>query len=621
MSKFENDSKTSEKIYFNLINSILDIIVELDLDLKIIFINPQVNDVFGYIPEEIIGEKSTDFIHQDDVSKVVGLIKEGIKTRELIAVNFRIRHRKGNYIPVSAKGRVVEYENQTKIVAVFRDIIKEQETEQKLKGSDRRYREIIENIEDGYFETDLKGIFVYVNDYICKYLGISREKLLGKSYTYFLDKNTIGDVFNTFNKVYTENLPKGTIESQVIRNDGIKRRFDGRFYLKYDSHGNKIGFYGFTRDITERKKMEQDLKESERKFRSIFVSIPDLFFLVSKDSTILEFSGKHEDLYIPSEQFLGKKMIDVLPEDVSDLFKNAVTQTLSTKTPQIIEYSLIIGDFLRYYEARHLYFNENAIAIFIRNITERKNAEEKQKLSETKYKEAYDRAELYKDLLYHDINNILSNIKLSIDISENYLGKPGKERDIKNLYELIREQFRRGSKLIENVRKLSNLEKVEKSLKSVDVNKVLKDTINFVQKSLQSRDIIIKIEVLKKKIFAHANELLIDVFYNILINAVNYNENVKIEILIKVSRESKNSIKYIKFEFIDNGIGISDKRKEVIFQERFSHERGSKGMGFGLTLVKKIIESYNGEIWIEDKLEGDYSQGSNFVFLIPEAEK
>ena len=73
-------------------------------------------------------------------------------------------------------------------------------------------------------------------------------------------------------------------------------------------------------------------------------------------------------------------------------------------------------------------------------------------------------------------------------------------------------------------------------------------------------------------------------------------------------------------EFIDNGIGISDKRKEIIFQEGIESEKGTKGMGFGLSLVKKIIDKYNGKIWIEDRIKGDYTKGSNFVILIPMAE-
>ena len=99
MCKFENDSRAPEKKYFNLINSILDIIVELNLDFIISFINSQVYDVLGYSPDELIGKKATDFIHQDDMLKIVETFGKGIKTREIITQNFRIRHKKGNYIP------------------------------------------------------------------------------------------------------------------------------------------------------------------------------------------------------------------------------------------------------------------------------------------------------------------------------------------------------------------------------------------------------------------------------------------------------------------------------------------------------------------------------------------
>lgn len=372
---------------------------------------------------------------------------------------------------------------------------------------DKRYREIIENIEDGYFEVDLQGNYTYVNDYICRYLGFSKKQLIGKSYTSMLNKKTYKEVYEIFNLVYKKNLPKGTFESKVIRNDGQERTFEGTFYLRYDTSGKKVGFYGFTRDISEKKIVEEKIKESVQKLKK----------------------------------------------------------------------------------------------------------------SEEKYREAYNRAELYKDLFYHDINNILSNIKLSISISEKYLDEPGKEREIKDLYKLIKGQFDRGAKLITNVRKLSNLENLEKSLKSVKAIKILEEAIKFVQNSRSLKDINIRIITSEKKIITRANEFLIDIFDNLLINAVNYNENPKKEVLIKISRQTKVNIGYVKFEFIDNGIGISDKRKELIFQEGFSEEKGSKGMGFGLTLVKKIIESYKGEIWIEDRVKGDYSHGSNFVFLIPEA--
>ncbi|MFW9824798.1 MAG: PAS domain S-box protein, partial [Candidatus Thorarchaeota archaeon] len=387
-----------EMKYFNLINNILDVIVELDLGYKITFINPQVYDVFGYTSEEVIGESSLDYIHPDDVSRTVEAIEKGIETREIISIELRIKNIDKNYIPVSAKGYLVEYDDQIKIIAALRDITDIKKAQQNLLESDKNYKEIIENMEDGYFEVDLKGSFTYVNDYICKFLGISKNGLLGRSYEIILEKNTINDVYQNFNYVYENELPKGTFESQVIRNDGTKRIFEGSFYLKYDSSGKKIGFYGFTRDITEKKLVEKTIKESEEKFRTIFNSIPDLFFLVDQDSVILEFSGKQEDLYVPPKEFLRKKMINVLPSDVGKLYKTAIDKVLSSGKPQVAEYHLMIGNKKKYFEARHLLFAKDRIAIFIRNITEKKEVIEQLKQSEEKYREAFNRAELYKDL-------------------------------------------------------------------------------------------------------------------------------------------------------------------------------------------------------------------------------
>ena len=84
-------------------------------------------------------------------------------------------------------------------------------------------------------------------------------------------------------------------------------------------------------------------------------------------------------------------------------------------------------------------------------------------------------------------------------------------------------------------------------------------------------------------------------------------------------KEQELEQKYIKMEFMDNGIGIPDARKQVIFQKGFKKTSDVMGLGIGLSLVKKIIDSYKGEIWVEDKVKEDYTKGSNFVLLIPEA--
>ena len=68
---------------------------------------------------------------------------------------------------------------------------------------------------------------------------------------------------------------------------------------------------------------------------------------------------------------------------------------------------------------------------------------------------------------------------------------------------------------------------------------------------------------------------------------------------------------------MDNGFGISDARKEFIFQRRHDNLNEGKGLGFGLSVVKKVIEGYNGKLLVEDRIKGDYSKGSNFIIILP----
>jgi len=499
-----------------------------------------------------------------------------------------------------------------------------------FKESEKKYRLITENSQDIVYTLDINLNNTYISPSVYNVLGYDVDEAILMHPRY----NTHKDDIEKISRIYKE-------EFKLERKKGIKKDLNRKrvFYIREkhkdgriltmehtiswlrDETGGVVGILGVARDVTESKKTEELLKESERKFRTIFNSIPDLFFLVDDDSTILEYSAKKEDLYVPPETFLGKKMTKVLPSDVSKLLKTAINNTLKYKKPQIVEYNLPIENNIRYFEARFLPFTNKQIALFIRNITEKKEVEQKLKNSEEKYRDAYNRAELFKDLFYHDINNLLSNIKFSIDLSEQYLNQPTKEKDIKNLYDIIREQFVRANILISNVKKLSQLEDNNFSLKSVNALEVLKEAIKYIHNSMQTKNINVFIDSFDEKIFIHANEFLMDIFDNILINAIKYNDKPKIEILVKISKESKQGKSNIKFEFIDNGIGITNQKKTLIFQERFSTEKGSKGMGFGLTLVKKVIDSYKGEIWVEDKVKGDYSKGSNFVFLIPESVK
>jgi len=239
--------------------------------------------------------------------------------------------------------------------------------------------------------------------------------------------------------------------------------------------------------------------------------------------------------------------------------------------------------------------------------------------SEKRYYMAYNRAELYKDLFAHDISNILQYIKSSVDIFELYQKDPRGKDQINEAISILNEQTIRGSNLVKNIRKLSELTDVERKLKQINLFRILNENIEYIKKSYSNREISVSIIPSKGDFYIQANELFLIAGENILINAIRYNKNPKIEITIEISFTEKNNVKYIKIEFKDNGIGVSDDIKKHLFLDIIKKEGKSKGMGLGLLLVKRILESYNAEICVEDKIKGDPSKGSNFIILIPEA--
>ena len=244
--------------------------------------------------------------------------------------------------------------------------------------------------------------------------------------------------------------------------------------------------------------------------------------------------------------------------------------------------------------------------------------EDRMHISENQYKDAFNRAEFYKDLFAHDMSNILQNVQSSMDLFPFYLEKPNEVKESYNLINLVKNQVNRGATLISNIRKLSEIEDLEILLERTSVTEVLKNAIEYLNKTYEDKEIKIQINSAADKYVVKANELLFNVFENILVNSVKYNNNTNIEILIKVSQVQNNSIDFIKIEFIDNGIGIPNSMKDKVFQRAFIKDITVSGMGLGLSLVKKIIEKYNGLIWVDDKIKGDFTKGSNFIIIIPE---
>jgi len=246
-----------------------------------------------------------------------------------------------------------------------------------------------------------------------------------------------------------------------------------------------------------------------------------------------------------------------------------------------------------------------------RDITERKKAEKA-------IKQALARSKFYKDLLSHDMANILTNIKSSVRLMEMWEEDsiPSERRG--SMLNIIAQEVERGISLISNVRKLTEIKEKEKEIQILEVKKILKKAIKHTKSRVMEQKIKIHSNYPKKDVYILGGDLLLDAFENILLNACIHNNSEEIKLWIKLSFFQKYNEKFVKIEFKDNGIGISERRKEIIFDRNYDSRKGGGGMGIGLSLVEEIITKYGGKIWVENRVEGDYTQGSNFIVLLKE---
>ena len=135
------------------------------------------------------------------------------------------------------------------------------------RESEEKYRAILENIEDGYYEVDLAGNLTIFNDSVCKLLGYTRKELMGMNSRQYTDKENSKKLIQAFNKVHKVGKPTKGFDWQIIRKDGTKRYIEASVSLLKNSSGQPTGFRGIIRDITERKKVEKALKKSEEQYR------------------------------------------------------------------------------------------------------------------------------------------------------------------------------------------------------------------------------------------------------------------------------------------------------------------------------------------------------------------
>jgi diguanylate cyclase (GGDEF)-like protein/PAS domain S-box-containing protein len=336
----EEALKENERKYRLLADNVHDVIFILDMNLNYTYISPSVKILRGYEPEEVLQQSSIETMTPSSRDLVMSTLSEVMELEKSEhgeismsrTLQLEVRRKDGTTVWTEMKLSFIRDEDRRPvgIMGVTRDITQRKQAEAALQQSEEKYRTIIDQMEDGYFETDLRGNFTFVNDAECRNLGYPREELLGMRSRQYADEENAKALYDLFVGVYKTGVPVKAHDLKLFKKDGTNSYNEISVALIRNSKGDPIGFRGIARDVTERKHSEAEIRQMA--YHDSLTGLPNRKLFSDRLGIALAQARRSQKevgiAMLDLDHFKGVN--DTLGHDVGDLLLQATAERLST---------------------------------------------------------------------------------------------------------------------------------------------------------------------------------------------------------------------------------------------------------------------------------------------------
>ena len=490
--------------------------------------------------------------------------------------------------------------------------MKDLQDHEKTKSSldhQNQFQDIVMMANDGIMVIQEDRLAI-VNPALHRMLGYNDSELIGRPINGLLDISSAHYFKEGQESLHWSELNQPSFRACLLTKEGSL--LDVEINTSYLVISGLPAIIGVVRNITRQKELEAAIDASESRYRALFDSSPIAYITLSLRGNILQINKAACYLLGYSEtELLRRNFASFLPnEDKRGILSQVISEVAQGKSLDDFEMQLQRSDGRSNWvsvTANLLEYSDRSsnIGLMAFDIDRRKSAEARE-LAER------ERANLYLEVMTHDLNNINQSLLFSLGLIEIL---PRLPKQARSMLQQPSWEIRRSARMTANMRAILRLSESPPRIEEVDLFDYVQMAKYAAEQDFPWKKLSLKTNIKKGEFKVAGHEYLHQVCFNIIHNSMSFDPNEVVE--IEVSAEHIDNLKMVRLEFLDNGPGVPDNAKEYIFRRTGSPDKQIVGRGLGLTLVDQIIHRLGGRIRVEDRIHGDHTKGAKFILLLP----